>query len=71
MEGEPSPVAGPARPAIAGPRGLDFLGDAWNGTVGYLSQGGPLVCLMYLLAILLFGFGLLAGSLLPSRPTRN
>ena len=49
-------------------RAAGFLGNTWNGTVRYFSQGGPLVSLMYLVTILLFGFGLLAGSLLLVRP---
>lgn len=42
-----------------------FLGDTWNGMVGYFSHGGPLVYLTYLAAILVCGLGLLAASLLP------
>jgi hypothetical protein len=38
---------------------VGFLGGAWNGTVAYFSQIGPL---SYLVATVLFGLGMLVGS---------
>ena len=41
---------------------LSFLGDAWHNTVGYFSSGWPVA---YLLATVIFGVGILIGSLVP------
>ena len=49
-----------ASPQTALPFG--FLGNAFHGTVGYFSSGWPLA---YLIATMIFGVGLLIGSLVP------
>ena len=48
-----------ANPSPAATAGVGFFENAWAGTVGYFSQIGPL---SYLIATVLFGLGLLAGS---------
>ena len=49
---------GVTRPAPAPPV-IGLLGGAWHGTVGYFSSGWPLA---YLVATVIFGVGLLVGS---------
>ena len=45
-----------------------FLGNAWHGTFGYFSSGWPVA---YLLATVIYGIGLLIGSLVPvSQPAQ-
>ena len=58
------PDEGPARPLPL----LTFFGTSIHGTVGYFSSGWPLA---YLIATLIFGTGLIIGSLVPvSQPVQ-
>ena len=47
-------------PAARGPLAPSFMSGAWHGTVGYFSSGWPVA---YLVATVIFGIGLLIGSL--------
>ena len=52
---------------LGNPSLLPFLGHPLPGTVGYFSSGWPVA---YLIATVIFGIGLLIGSLTPVSPVR-